>query len=193
VTNSGTTATTTALTAGATNVASGTTVKLTATVTGSTKGGAGPTGTIQFMNGTQALGSPQSCAPTAGTSTTGDTCTASLSQALSNVPPGFLNPSRTPRVPPAAPFALVTSILALLLIVGMRRSGVPARRRLGYAFACALVMIGVAAAFAGCGGGSSTGGGGGSSHVDSITAVYGGDSTYAGSTSTPVAVTVTTQ
>ncbi len=67
------------------------------------------------------------------------------------------------------------------------------RRRLAYALACALVMVGVATAFAGCGGGSTTGGGGGgSSHVDSITAVYGGDATYAGSTSPAVAVTVTT-
>lgn len=192
VTNSGTTATTTALTAGSTTVASGATVMLTATVTGSTKGGASPTGTIQFMNGTQALGSPQTCTPVAGTSTTGGGCTASLSQALSNVPPGFVTPSRAPRIPPAALLDLAACVLALLLIVGLRRSGVPARRRLGYAFACALVMIGVTAAFAGCGGGSS-GGGGGGSHVDSITAVYSGDATYAGSTSTAVAITVTTK
>ena len=194
VTNSGTTATSTALTSGATTVASGATVMLTATVTGSTNNGAGPTGTVQFMNGTQALGSPQTCTPKAGTATTGGTCTANLSQALSNVPPGFLNPSRTPRVPPAAPLALVTSVLALLLIVAIRRSGVPARRRLVYAFASALLMLGIVSGIAGCGGGSSTSGGGGStSHVDSITAVYGGDATYAGSTSTAVAVTVTTQ
>ena len=78
----------------------------------------------------------------------------------------------------------------------MRRSGVPARRRLAYAAAFALVMIGIAAGFAGCGGGSSGGGGGGgnpTTHVDSITAVYGGDSTYIGSTSSAVAVTVSTQ
>ena len=55
-------------------------------------------------------------------------------------------------------------------------------------------MIGVAAGFAGCGGGSSSGGGGApTSHVDSITAVYGGDTTYVGSTSSAVAVTVSTQ
>ena len=193
VTNSGTTPTSAALTASATSVASGASVTLTATVTGSTKNGAGPTGTVQFMNGTQALGSPQTCTSKAGTATTGGTCTATLSQALSNVPPGFLTPSRTPRVPPAAPLALVTSVLALLLIVSMRRSSMPMRRRLAYALACALVMVGVATAFAGCGGGSTTGGGGGgSSHVDSITAVYGGDATYAGSTSSAVAVTVTT-
>jgi hypothetical protein len=194
ITNSGTTATTTALTAGSTTVASGGTVMLTATVTGSTNNGAGPTGTVQFMNGTQALGSPQKCTPKAGTATTGGTCTATLSSALSNVPLGLTNPSRPPRIPPAAPLALATCVLTLLLIVGTRRSGVPARRRLGYALACAIVMVGIAAAFAGCGGGSSTSGGGGStSHVDSITAVYGGDSTYAGSTSAAVAVTVTTQ
>jgi hypothetical protein len=197
VTNSGTTATSTALTAGATTVASGASVALTATVTGSTKGGAGPTGTVQFMNGTQALGSPQTCAPKAGTSTTGGSCTATLSQALSNVPPGFVNPTRTPRIPPAAPLALALCVLALLLLsFGIRHNTNATRRRLVYAFASVMLMLGIASGIAGCGGGSSTSGGGGggtTSHVDSITAVYGGDATYAGSTSTAVAVTVTTQ
>jgi Pro-kumamolisin, activation domain/Bacterial Ig-like domain (group 3) len=198
VTTTGTVPTTTVLTSSSTAITSGASVTLNAVVTGSTNNGPGVTGAVQFMNGTQALGSPVSCTSTAGTATTQGTCKATLSTALSNVPPGFLNPSRTPRVPPAVPFALVTCILALLLIVTMHRSGVPARRRLAYASAFALIMIGIAAGFAGCGGGSSGGGGGGgggnpTSHVDSITAVYGGDSTYIGSTSTAVAVTVTTQ
>ena len=195
VTNSGTVATSTALTADATSVASGATVKLTATVTSSTNGAAAPTGSIQFMNGTQALGSAQTCAPKAGTSTTPGTCTISLSQALSNVPPGLLGPSLTPRVPPAAPLSVAMCVLALLLLsFGIRSNANATRRRLVYAFASALLMFGIVSGIAGCGGGSSTsGGGGGSSHVDSITAVYGGDSTYAGSTSPAVAVTVTTQ
>jgi hypothetical protein len=195
VTASGTVPTTTVVTASSTTITSGASVTLNATVTGSTNNGPGVTGTVQFMNGTQALGSPVNCTPTAGTTTTQGTCKATLSTALSNVPPVFLNPSRTPRIPPAVPLILATCVLALLLIVSMRRNGIPVRRRLAYA--CTLVMIGIAAGFAGCGGGSSSSGGGGggtaTTHVDSITAVYGGDSTYVGSTSVAVAVTVSTQ
>jgi hypothetical protein len=172
-------------------------VTLNATVTGSTNNGPGVTGSVQFMNGTQALGPPATCTATAGTATTQGTCKATLSTALSNVPPGFFTPAnRAPQVPPAAPLtlSLVTCILALLLIVAMRRNNVPARRRIAYACACALVLIGVAAGFAGCGGGSSSGGGGTpTTHVDSITAVYTGDNTYVGSTSSAVAVTVSIQ
>ena len=195
VTTTGTVPTTTVFAASSTTITSGAMVTLNATVTGSTNNGPGVTGTVQFMNGTQALGSAATCTATAGTTTTQGTCKATLSTALSNLPPGFIDPSRTPKVPPAAPLALVTFILALLLIVGMRRSGVPARRRLAYACACALVLIGVAAGLAGCGGGSSSSGGGGTptTHVDSITAVYSGDSTYVSSTSPAVAVTVNTQ
>ena len=88
--------------------------------------------------------------------------------------------------------ALAASVLALLLIVGMRRAS--AQRRLAYTFAFILVMVGIVAGFAGCGGGGSSSGGGGgggtTTHVDSITAVYSGDSTYVSSTSTAVAITV---
>jgi subtilase family serine protease len=201
----GTVATTTAVTAGSTTVTSGATDMLSATVTSSANNGVGITGTVQFMSGTTALGSAVACTSKPGTSTTAAICTASLSPALSNVPPGFFNQSRrTPKAPPAGPIALVTSILALLLFLSMRRSKNGAalgdnavaltpsmRRRLAFTFACALIMVGIAAGFAGCGGGSSTTGGGGTtSHVDSITAVYSGDSTYVGSTSPAVAVTV---
>jgi subtilase family serine protease len=190
----GTTPTATVVTSSATTITTGGMVNLSATVTGSTKGGAGVTGSVQFMNGTQALGSPAACTATAGTASTGGTCTATLSTALSNLPPGFINPSSKPRTPPAAaPLALITCTLALLLFLTMRRSNAPARRRLAYSFAAMLMLVAIVTAFAGCGGGSTSGGGGGSTHVDSITAVYSGDSTYASSTSTAVAVTVSNQ
>jgi subtilase family serine protease len=193
--STGTVATTTTMKASATTITSGGNVTLTATVTGSNNNGPGITGTVQFMNGTQALGTAAACTATAGTSTTPGTCAATLSTALSNLPPGLLNPAkRTPRVPPTAPLALASCILALLVLVITRRTGAPARRRLAYAFACALLLVGIAAGFEGCGGSSSTGGGGGpTTHVDSITAVYSGDATYVGSTSAAVAVTVSTQ
>ena len=198
VVTTGTVPTSTTVQASSTTITSGASVTLNATVTGSTKNGPGVTGTVQFMNGTQALGSPVNCTATAGTSTTSGTCTATLSTALSTVPPGFLNPSRhTPGTPPAlAPLTLAACTLALLLIVSLRRNAAaaPARRRLAYSFAVLLIVVGVAATFAGCGGGgSSSGGGGSTSHVDSITAVYSGDSTYVSSTSPAVAVTVSNQ
>ncbi len=191
----GTTPTSTAVKASVSTVASGGIVTLTATVTGSNNNGPGVTGTVQFMNGTQALGSAATCTATAGTSTAPGTCTATLSTALSNLLPDLIKPAnRKPRVPPAAPLALASFILALLLYLVIRRSNAPVRRGLAYAFACTLIFVGIAAGFEGCGGSSSTGGGGGgTSHVDSITAVYSGDTIYAGSTSAAVAVTVTTR
>jgi hypothetical protein len=132
------------------------------------------------------------CTPKAGTTTSGGTCTATLSQALSSAPPVLNRSDRAPKTPPVAPLVVSAFALALLLIAGMRHRRLQPHRRLVYAFACALVLIGITAGFAGCGGGSSSGGGGGTptTHVDSITAVYGGDSVYIGSTSQAVAITV---
>jgi Pro-kumamolisin, activation domain/Bacterial Ig-like domain (group 3) len=185
----GTTPTSTAVTSSATTVATGGTVTLNATVTGSTNNGPAVTGTIQFMNGTQALGSPVNCTSKAGTASAGGTCTASLSPTLSNVPPAFFKPSRTPRTPPVAPLAIVSCVMALLLFMATRRTSAPALRRLAYTFAAMLMLVGIATAFAGCGGGGSSSTTP-TTHVDSITAVYSGDPTYAGSTSAAVAVTI---
>jgi hypothetical protein len=52
-----------------------------------------------------------------------------------------------------------------------------------------LLLAGLVASLAGCGSGYG-GGGGGGPHYDSITAVYGGDATYAGSTSPAITITV---
>lgn len=195
VLSSGTVPTTTALTTSATTVNSGSDVTLTAKVTSSTNNGPGVTGTVQFMSGTTALGSPVACTATAGTSTAPATCSAMLMTGLSSAPPSVGSPSnRKPEVP-VAPLTLVSSVLAMLLILSFSRTGVPARRRLVHAFACVLAMAGIAAGIAGCGGSTSSNSGGGSptTHVDSITAVYGGDSTYGGSTSAATGVTVSAQ
>jgi hypothetical protein len=187
VTSGGTTATTTTVTSSSTSITSGASVTLTAKVTGGSNGGVGPTGTVQFMNGGSALGSPATCAPTAGTSTTPGSCTATLMTALS-----LLTPPPTPRHPPnfpAGPMWIVACLLLIVFLLSLRR--LPTAKRLRYACAGALLFACVAAGIAGCGGG------GGSttpptptSHTDSITAVYSGDSTYAGSTSAAVAITV---
>jgi len=98
-----------------------------------------------------------------------------------------LGPNRVPslRVPP-----ILVVGLALLILVLLALQQVPARYQRAYACAGLLLLAGLVAGLAvGCGGGYS-GGGGGGVHYDQITATYGGDATYAGSTSTAVQITI---
>jgi subtilase family serine protease len=168
----------------ASNVASivaGGSVTLTATISTSSNG-AGPTGTVQFKNGSINLGAAATCTPTAATASSKGTafCTATLTTALSQFLP--LSPPRTPQVP-VVPLGILSLILivflALLRCVSMSK-------RVGYAAAGLLLLACVAAGFAGCSGG------GGGPHTDTITAVYSGDANYAAST-TSTAATVTVQ
>ena len=188
VTSGGTVATTTTVTSSSTSIASGGSVTLTAKVTGTGNNGAGATGTVQFMNGGSALGSPATCAPTAGTSTTPGSCTATLMTTLSLLAPPP-TPRHVPSVPvggPAGPMSIVACLLLIVFLLSLRRR--PMAKRLGYACAGMLLFACVAAGLAGCnGGGGATGT---PPHSDSITAVYSGDGTYAGSTSAAVAISV---
>jgi hypothetical protein len=178
--------TTTAVTASPTSIASGGSVTVTATVN-TTSNGAGPTGTVQFKNGTSNVGSAVTCVPTSATaSTTGNaSCTATLTTALSELVP-FAKPRTRPQVP-VLPLGIVSVLLIALLAMQRRLSF---GKRLGYALAGLILFAGVAAGVAGCSGSGGGGGGGGGSHTDSITAVYGGDANYTGSTSSAVPVTV---
>jgi Pro-kumamolisin, activation domain/Bacterial Ig-like domain (group 3) len=188
----GTQVTTTVVTSSVTTVASGGSVTLTAKVTGTANNAAGPTGTLQFMNGAAALGTPATCAPTAGTSTTPGTCTATLMTTLALSTPSPVPANRLPNRPGgvSAPIWIVAGLLLAAFLLGVGRlRGAPAARRLGYACAGVLLFAGLVAGIAGCGG-SGGGGGGNTPHTDSITAVYGGDGTYAGSTSAAVSVSV---
>jgi subtilase family serine protease len=176
--------TTTTVTGSPTSISSGGSVTLTATVAG-TGTGASPMGTVQFMNGTTALGTAQTC--TAVTGATPPTCTATLMTTLA-----FLAPPAGPnRIPSfrVIPWTLPAGfVLLVLLLLGLMR--VPRRYRRVYACASLLLLAGLMAGFAaGCGSGYG-GGGGGGTHYDSITAVYSGDATYAGSTSPPISITV---
>ena len=82
---------------------------------------------------------------------------------------------------------LLASMVMLLLLSNLKR--VPARFRRVYACAGLFLLAGLVAGLAvGCS--SGYGGGGGGVHYDSITAVYGGDATYAGSTSPALSITV---
>jgi hypothetical protein len=175
--------TTTAVTASPTSIASGGSVTLTATVN-TASNGAGPTGTVQFKNGSGNLSSAVACMPTSGiASTTGNaSCTATLTTALSELVP-FAKPRTRPQVP-VLPLGIV-SVLLIALLAMQRRLSIG--KRLGYALAGLILFSCAAAGIAGC---SGSGGGGGGSHTDSITAVYGGDTNYTGSTSSAVPVTI---
>jgi hypothetical protein len=185
----GTQVTATVVTPSATTVASGGSVTLTAKVTGTTNNAAGPTGTVQFMNGTTALGTAQTCMPSAGTASTPGTCTATLMTTLALLTPPGQPANRMPHLP-IGPLSIVASLIltSFLLILGRLRVA-PTNRKLGYACGGALLLACLAAGIAGCGGGGG-GGGGTTPHNDSITAVYGGDGTYAGSTSAAVTIAV---
>lgn len=183
--------TTTAVTSNTSSITSGGSVTLTATVSTESNSAQGPTGTVQFLNGSANLGSAASCTPTAANNnaTTPVTafCTATLTTALSALPPGFLHDPQ-PRNTPRLPYVIVTSLaVALALLSFLLAAGHAARRR-QYAYAGLALFLIAAAALAGCGGGSSTGGGGGSAR--SITAHYSGDTNYASSTSAALSITV---
>ena len=176
--------TTTMLTASpATLPAGGGSVTLTATVTG-TGAGASPSGTVQFMNGSTALGTAQTCSAVSGA--TSPTCKATLTTTLAFFAPPA-GPNRVPTI--RVPWMLLASLaLFLLLLLNWKR--VPARYRRVYACAGLLLLAGLVAGLAvGCSSGYG-GGGGGGVHYDTITAVYSGDATYAGSTSSAVTITV---
>ena len=177
-------ATTTMVVASPTSIASGGTVTLTATVS-TTSSGVGPTGTVQFKNGANALGSPAPCSPTAASSTTPAFCTATLATTLSFLGP----PSGRNRIPTLqVPWILVMGF-ALLILALLNMTRMPARYRRVYASTGLLLLAGLLAGLAaGCGGGYGAGGGG--VHYDSITAVYSGDATYAGSTSAARQITI---
>src|SRR5260370_22846733 len=94
----------------------------------------------------------------------------------------FRSPSIPNRVPNMRFHAVVLVALLLLLLILISLSRIPAAHRRIYECAALLLLAGLVASLAGCGSGYG-GGGGGGPHYDSITAVYGGDATYAGSTS----------
>ena len=179
----GTIATTTTATASPTSLpAGGGSVTLTATVVG-TGTGASPTGTVQFMNGSTALGAPQACSAVSGA--TSPTCKATLTATLS-----FLVPPVGPKHIPTLriPWTLLLGF-ALLLLLFLNSRRVPARYVRAYVYTGLLLLAALVAGWAtACSGGY--GGGGGGVHYDAVTAVYSGDSTYAGSTSAAVTVTV---
>jgi len=159
-----------------TSVVSGGSVTLTATVNSQSNSAQGPTGTVQFKNGSTNLGVAAPCAPAGATSSAGASCTAQLTTTLSALPPGFFVGPQ----PRNTPFIVVTLVAAMLtilsLVLALKLSG----RRRCFACAGAVFALIAAAALAGCSGGSSGGGGGGGGgSARTISAAYSGDTNYA--------------
>lgn len=181
--SSGGAATTTTVTSSSTNLpAGGGSVTLTATVVGSGTG-ASPTGSVQFMNGSTALGAAQTCAAVSGASS--PTCKATLTTTLAFlVPPS--GPRRMPTLRVQPVFLVLAVVLLMFFFLGLSR--IPARYRRVYASVVFLLLVGCALGMVACGGYG--GGGGGGVHYDTITAVYSGDATYSGSTSPSITITV---
>jgi len=180
--------TTAAVTSNVTTITSGGSVTLTATIS-TTSNGAGPTGTVQFKNGASNLGTPATCTPTSGTaSSTGNAfCTATLTTALSQFVP-MARPQPGPRIW-VTPLWIAAGLAILFLILAQHAVRLQRKwARLGYAAAGLLLFAWVTAGIAGCSGNGSGGGGGG--RTASITAVYGGDANYTGSTSPATAITL---
>src|SRR5712692_3051882 len=182
-------ATTTAVvTSNVATITSGGSVTLTATIS-TNSNGAGPTGTVQFKNGASNLGSAVNCSPTSGiASTTGNAfCTATLTTALSQFVP-MARPQPGPRIW-MVPLWMAAGLAILFLILAQQAARLQRKwARLGYEAAGLLLFAWLAAGIAGCSGSGSSGGGGG--RTDSITAVYGGDANYTGSTSPATAITL---
>jgi hypothetical protein len=192
--------TTTAVGSSLTSITTGTMVKLTAYEV-TTSNGAGPTGTIQFSNGSTSLGAAVTCTPTSGAANTsppvGTTiqtgtayCVATVTTAISALYPPPTTKPGTPWMP-AVPLAIV-ALCAALYLVGMR--WMPEQRRRAYAYAGLIAFALLAAGIAGCGGSSNTSGGGGGSGsgpgTRTINAVYSGDTNYAASNGS-ISITIT--
>jgi hypothetical protein len=170
------------VTSSASSIVSGGVVVLTAVVNTASSGLA-PTGTVQFFNGSTAIPGTVVLTPFKPNSfflQGPATLTATLTTSLSAVPGA--GPARTPNLRGPYPLALFT-LGGLLCLFLLRRTSANRRR---YAYVGLTLAVFMLAGMAACGGG----GGGGHAHTDSITAKYGGDTNYTGSTSAPLIISV---
>ncbi len=166
-------ATTTTLVASSISVlpAGGGSVTLTAAVGSTSNSSQGPTGTIQFQNGSTNIGGTVTCTPSGANANGGASCIATLQTTISALfPPSVRDPRPMPPVLPIL-FALLSVVLFTL---GWR--WMPVKRRRTYAYAGFVAFALLAVTIAGCGGG-----GGGSGKTVTIKANYVGDTNYAAS------------
>lgn len=168
-------ATTTLVASNLGSISSGTSVVLTAVVGSNSNSIQGPTGTVQFQNGTTNLGAAVTCTPSGANANGGASCVAQLTTTISALyPPTGPDPKgRLPLLP------ILFALLSMVLF-GLGWRWMPERRRRTYAYAGFIAFALLAVTIAGCGGG----GGGGSGHNVTIRASYVGDTNYAASNGT---------
>jgi Pro-kumamolisin, activation domain len=149
-------------------------VTLTAVVGSSSNSTQGPTGTIQFQNGSANIGAPVTCTPAGATATAGASCTATLNTTISAL---FPPPTGEPR--PTLPLLPLLFALLSIVLFALGWRWMPEKRRRTYAYAGFLAFALLAVTIAGCGGG-----GGGGGHTVTIKGSYVGDANYATSSGT---------
>jgi hypothetical protein len=176
-------ATTTAVQSSLATLPSSGTVTITAVVN-TNSSGVGPTGTVQFANGSSNIGAAVNCVPTSAIASSSGTafCTATVTTTLSALPPVAPANRKAPRMP-ILPIT-VLAFAAILYLACVQRMQ-PSRQR-NFAYTGLLVFAMLMAGVSGCGGGGSSSGGG---HTVTINASYAGDTNYtASSGSTSVVV-----
>jgi hypothetical protein len=162
-------------------ISSGTSVQLTAVVGSASNSTQGPTGTVQFQNGSTNIGSPVTCTPSGANANGGASCQAQLTTTISAL---FPPPVGDPR--PTLPLLPILFALLSVVLFALGWRWMPEKRRRTYTYAGFVAFVLLAVGIAGCGGG---GGGGGGGHTVTIKANYVGDTNYASSTgSTPITV-----
>src|SRR5258708_6731074 len=170
-------ATTTTLVASSISVlpAGGGSVTLAAAVGSNSNSTQGPTGTVQFQNGSTNIGAPVTCTPSGATAANpGASCTATLTTTIA-----ALFPPTTGDPMPTLPLLPVLFALLSIVFFALGWRWMPEKRRRTYAYAGFLAFALLAVAIAGCGGG-----GGGSGKTVTIKASYVGDTNYAASSGT---------
>jgi hypothetical protein len=165
-------ATTTLVASSLGSITSGSSVTLTAVVGSASNSTQGPTGTIQFQNGSTNIGAPVTCTAAGATVNAGASCTATLNTTISAL---FPPPTGGPR--PTQPLLPLLFALLSILLFAFGWRWMPEKRRRTYAYAGFVTFALLAVAIAGCGGG----GGGGGGHTVTIKASYVGDTNYAAS------------
>ena len=166
--------TTTTVNTSLATITSGSNVTITAIVGSNSNSVQGPTGTVQFQNGSANISAPVTCTAAGATANTGASCTATLTTTISALfPPPTSNPRPTLPLLPTL-FALLS---IALFVLGWR--WMPEKRRRAYSYAGFLAFAVLAVTIAGCGGGG--GGGTNGTHTATIKASYVGDANYAAS------------
>jgi subtilase family serine protease len=165
-------ATTTLVASSLGSITSGSPVTLTAVVGSASNSTQGPTGTVQFQNGSTNIGAPVTCTAAGATVNVGASCTATVNTTISAL---FPPPTGDPR--PTLPLLPLLFALLSIVLFAFGWRWMPEKRRRNYAYAGFVVFALLAVAIAGCGGG----GGGGGGHTVTIKANYVGDTNYAAS------------